>query len=400
MKSCQVGPDTVRMLELGHPWVIADRFTKQWPAGKAGELISLQDEQQRHLATALYDPQERIVARVLDRLKIQLDADWLEKKLRSAQRLRRQHALLEETNAYRLVNSEGDGLPGITVDRYADYLMVQLYSEAWDRHLSLLVAALQKVFQPQGIYRKLRPQETRQLEAKSRDKAYSQLVVGEAAPVPLQVQENGLNYLVDLREGLNTGLFPDQRRNRRELMSRVAGQRVLNLFAFTGAFSVAAAAAGAKKVTSVDVSQKYLDVARENFSINRLNPKRHEFLCGDVFAELKKLRDAQRRFDIILFDPPSFSTTKKSRFSTHGGTSKLVAETLPLLEPGGLLMSSSNHQKVSLDDYLKELRRGALQAGSELQTIFTSGQPEDFPCPVTFPEGRYLKFVISVTQSG
>lgn len=225
MKSCQVGPDTVRMLELGHPWVIADRFTKQWPAGKAGELISLQDEQQRHLATALYDPQDRIVARVLDRLKIQLDADWLEKKLRSAQRLRRQHALLEETNAYRLVNSEGDGLPGITVDRYADYLMVQLYSEAWDRHLSLLVAALQKVFQPQGIYRKLRPQETRQLEAKSRDKAYSQLVVGEAAPVPLQVQENGLNYLVDLREGLNTGLFPDQRRNRRELMSRVAGQR-------------------------------------------------------------------------------------------------------------------------------------------------------------------------------
>ena len=119
-----------------------------------------------------------------------------------------------------------------------------------------------------------------------------------------------------------------------------------------------------------------------------------------MFAELKKLRDAQRRFDIILFDPPSFSTTKKSRFSTHGGTSKLVAETLPLLEPGGLLMSSSNHQKVSLDDYLKELRRGALQAGSELQTIFTSGQPEDFPCSVTFPEGRYLKFVISVTQSG
>ncbi|MDX2494048.1 MAG: class I SAM-dependent methyltransferase, partial [Desulfuromusa sp.] len=218
------------------------------------------------------------------------------------------------------------------------------------------------------------------------------------APASLMIKENGLDYLVDLREGLNTGLFPDQRRNRQELMSRVVGKRVLNLFAFTGAFSVAAAAAGAKEVTSIDVSAKYLDVARENFSINRLNPKRHEFIVGDVFAELSKMETQQRRFDIILFDPPSFSTTKKSRFSTYGGTSKLVAATLPLLESGGLLMSSSNHQKVSWDDYLKELRRGALQTGDILKTIFTSGQPEDFPCSVSFPEGRYLKFVISVKQ--
>ncbi len=400
MKNCQVGPDTVRMLDLGHPWVIADRYTKQWPPGKSGELISLQDDSGKHLATALYDPGQRIVARVLDRKKISVDSGWLEKRLRAALQLRQQHGQLEETDAYRLVNGEGDGLPGITVDRYGDYLMVQLYSESWERHLGSLNSALQQVCQPSGIYRKLRPQETRQLEAKSASKEYSRLVVGSAAPVPLQVVENGLNYLVDLREGLNTGLFPDQRRNRRELMARAAGKRVLNLFAFTGAFSVAAAAAGAKQVTSVDVSQKYLDVARENFSINRLNPKRHKFIAGDVFAELAKMRDEQQCFDIILFDPPSFSTTKKSRFSTQGGTAKLAAATLPLLEEGGLLMSSSNHQKVPLEDYLKELRKGALQAGCELRTIQTSGQPEDFPCPVTFPEGRYLKFVISVKQQG
>ncbi len=400
MNKCKVGPDTVRMLELGHPWVLTDKYTRQWREGKSGELIVLVDDSGRHLATALYDPEDRIVARVLERGKLDLTADWLEKKLRAAQLLRQQHGQLEETNAYRLVNGEGDGLPGITVDCYADYLMVQLYTPAWDRHLAILLTALQRVFQPRGIYRKLRPQETRQLEAKSSSKQYSRLLTGEAAPVPLQVVENGLYCLVDLREGLNTGLFPDQRRNRRELMARAAGKRVLNLFAFTGAFSVAAAAAGAKKVTSIDVSQKYLDVARENFASNRLNPKRHEFIVSDVFAELKKLRDQGRRFDIILFDPPSFSTTKKSRFSTHGGTAKLVAETLPLLETGGLLMSSSNHQKVSMEDYLKELRRGSLQVGSELRTIFTSGQPEDFPCSVSFPEGRYLKFVISTIAAG
>lgn len=395
MKTYHVGPETLRMLELGHPWVIADRYTKLWPAGKVGDLIALVDDKQRHLATALYDPTDRIVARILSRDKMQLTEGWLEEKLFQAKQLR-QHAQLGDTDAFRWLNGEGDGLPGVTVDCYANYLMLQLYTAAWDAYLEPLTNALQKVFQPRGIYRKLRPQETRTLEAKKSTKEYSRLVAGAPAPVPLQVKENGLNYLVDLREGLNTGLFPDQRRNRQELMARVAGKKVLNLFAFTGAFSVAAAVAGAQKVTSVDVSAKYLEIARENFSINRINPKRHEFIESDVFAELVRMQTQQRRFDVILFDPPSFSTTSKSRFSTHGGTSKLVSATLPLLESGGLLISSSNHQKVSLDDYLKELRRGALQSGDELKTIFTSGQPEDFPCSVSFPEGRYLKFVISV----
>lgn len=369
MKRCQVGPDTLRMLELGHPWVIADRFTRQWPKGQPGELISLVDEQQRHLATALRDPESRITARVLDKNRISINLSWLEPRLLAAKRLRQNHALLDESDAYRLVNAEGDGLPGVTVDRYGGYLMVQIYSEAWESHLPALSSALQKVFQPVGIYRKRRPQETRELAAKSRSKEYSRLIFGEAAPVPLSVRENDLSYLVDLNEGLNTGLFPDQRRNRRELMARAAGKRVLNLFAFTGAFSVAAAAAGARQVTSIDVSQKYLDQAKENFAVNRLNPKRHEFIVGDVFAELGKLRQQQRRFDIIIFDPPSFSTTRKSRFSTQGGTSRLVVETLPLLEPGGLLMSSSNHQKISLEDYLKELRRGALQVGDRKSVV-------------------------------
>lgn len=395
MKTCLIGAETIRMVKLGHPWVIADRYTKKWLPGKAGELIALVDEQSNCLATALYDPGDRIVARILCQGSFQLTQQWLEKKFHSAKKLR-QHADLNGTDVYRWLNGEGDGLPGVTVDRYGDYLMLQLYTPAWDAHLDLLIGALKSVFQPKGIYRKLRPQETRALEAQKKTKEYSCLIAGMAAPVPLQVMENGLYYLVDLREGLNTGLFPDQRRNRHELMARVAGKRVLNLFAFTGAFSVAAAAAGAKHVTSVDVSKKYLQVAKDNFSINRLNPKQHEFIVADVFTELSRMRERRQRFDVVLFDPPSFSTTRKSRFSTHGGTAKLVAATLPLLEEGGLLISSSNHQKVSLDDYFKELRRGALQAGCDLKTIFTSGQPEDFPCSVCFPEGRYLKFLISV----
>lgn len=396
MKKFPVGPETVRMLELGHPWVIADKYTSNWPAGGCGELIALVDQAGRFLATALYDPGNRVVARVLARQELRLSDAWLSKKLIQAQTLRR-HLSAEDTDCCRLVNGEGDDLPGLTLDQYGDYLMLQLYTPAWEPHVALLTQSIHKVFQPRGLYHKMRPQDTRRA-AKKDSGLDSQLLLGVSAPTPLMVKENGLFYGVDLDRGLHSGIFPDQRRNRQELMARVVGKQVLNLFAFTGAFSLAAVAAGAKKVTSVDVSEKYLVKAKENFVHNGFDPERHEFIVADVFAELARQRNLGRYFDLIIADPPSFSTTRKSRFSTSGGTARLVESALPLLVENGLLLTSSNHQKVGLEDYLKELRKGALAAGSNLKTLLVLGQPEDFPCSVGFPEGRYLKFVISVKQ--
>jgi len=320
----------------------------------------------------------------------------VEDRLRAALQLRERHLSLEETDTYRLVNGEGDGLPGLSVDRYRDQLMIQLFARAWRPHLPLVVTALQKLLAPAGIYEKLRPQQTRELASAGPDKRFAKLLAGQAAPGRIPVSENGLTFLVELEEGLNTGLFLDQRENRRDFMERVAGRSVLNLFAYTGAFSVAAAAAGAKHVTSVDASAAYLDWARENFGANRLNPRRHEFLVGDCFVVLEQLLAAGRRFDVVLMDPPSFSTTAKSTFTTRGGTATLVAQALRLLPPGGLLITSSNHQKVDVGDYLKELRRGALAADCELRVIGLHSQPGDFPFPVSFPEGRYLKYVLGV----
>ncbi|MDD2271041.1 MAG: class I SAM-dependent rRNA methyltransferase [Desulfuromonadaceae bacterium] len=391
-----VGPETARMLELGHPWVVADAYTRKWPTGNSGQSVELCDSLGRFLATALLDPDERIVARVLERKRIQLDRPWLTERLKRAIELRRHHAALDGSTAYRVVNAEGDGLPGLTVDRYADYLMLQLYSFAWRPHLKLITQILQELLSPAGIYEKSRPQKTRELEAVSDNKNYGRLLAGKAAPQRLEVLENGLTFLVSLEQGLNTGLFLDQRRNRRDLMTRVKGKRVLNLFAYTGAFSVAAAAAGAVQVTSVDASAGYTDWSRDNFAANRINPKQHAFIVGDCLAVLSKLAQEGKRFDVILMDPPSFSTTTKSRFTTRGGTSDLVAATLPLLTDNGLLITASNHQKVDTAEYLKELRRGALQADCDLRVISLLGQPEDFPYPVTFPEGRYLKYATCV----
>lgn len=398
MNTVVVGPETVRMLELGHPWVIADSYTRRWPRGKAGDLVQLADERGRCLATALLDPADRVVARVLSRQPMQLDRAWLSKRIGAAVSLRQTWAGLGETTACRLVNAEGDGLPGLTVDRYAAYLMVQLYCEGWRPHLKLVTAVLQELLNPAGIYEKARPQNTRELEATSEGKKYGRLLIGSPAPQRLQVLENGLTFLVSLEQGLNTGLFLDQRDNRRALMPRMAGKRFLNLFAYTGAFSVAAAAAGAQQVTSVDVSPGYTDWNRANFRANRLDPDLHRFLVGDCLARLADLAAARERFEIILMDPPSFSTTGKGRFTTRGGTGDLVAAALPLLIEGGLLICSSNHQKTDLADYLKELRRGALQAGSCVRVIEQRGQPADFPYPVTFPEGRYLKYLVCVKE--
>lgn len=392
---CPVGSDTERMLELGHPWVIADRFTRKWPKGRPGDLLHLLGQQGQVLATALYEPGARVVARVLGRGEIELTPAWLDQRLKSASQLRR-WLDLGETDAYRLINGEGDGLPGVTIDRYGDYRVIQLYCDCWQPHLELLVDALQKREQPRGIYVKERPQQTRELEARHASKKYARLLKGVPCPGRMAVSENGLSFLVDLEEGLNTGLFLDMREYRRRLMNRVAGRRFLNLFCYTGAFSVAAACAGASQVTSVDASSSYLGWARDNFATNGLDPDAYEFVADDCFVALEKMRTEGRRFDMILMDPPSFSTTRKSRFSTRGGTSELVSAALALLEPGGLLICSSNHQKVDVADYLKELRRGALAAQRELRVIDLGGQGGDFPYPVTFPEGRYLKFVTAV----
>ena len=394
----QVGPDTVRMLDLGHPWVIADRFTKAWPTVASGSLADLVDKEGRFLGTAMIDPGARIVARVLSWSPVQIDADFLAKRVRQA--VNGRHWLdMGETDAWRMVNAEADGLPGLTIDRYGDFALIQYFNPGWERHLEVVAKALQLVSGFTGVYVKYRPQETRKLAAgKSEGRPMGRLIAGKAAPRELIVKEHGLRYSVDLVRDLHTGLFPDQRENRLRLRAQAAGCALLNLFAYTAAFSVAAATGGAKKVTSVDASSRYLSQARRNFRLNDIDLAAHEFVEGDCFTELDRFKREGRIYDIVLIDPPSFSSTRRGRFTTGGGTAGLVAKSLGVLASGGLLITSSNLQKMALADYLKELRKGSLAAGRSLQIIEVGGQAPDFPFLPTFPEGQYLKYVVSVVK--
>ena len=395
---CEVGSETVRMLQLGHPWVIADRFTKQWPEMPCGAVADLVDGRGQFVGTALIDPQARIVARVLSSSHTKLDAIFLQQRLQTAIEGRR-WIDFSDTTVWRMVNAEADGLPGLTVDRYGDFLMVQYFTLAWEKHLPIVASALQQIGSVNGIYVKYRPQETRRLgTGKKAAQPKSRLISGAEAPQNVTVRENGLSFNVDLVRDLHTGIFPDQRDNRQAFRELAAGCSVLNLFAYTGAFSVAAAAGGASQVTSVDANARYLDMARENFRLNGMDPAVHEFVVGDCFAALDRFARNDRRFDIVLMDPPSFSTTRRGRFTTSGGTADLVEKSLQLLEPGGLLITSSNLQKMTLAEYLKELRKGSLAAGRTLQIVDVAGQAGDFPFLATFPEGQYLKYVVSVVK--
>jgi 23S rRNA (cytosine1962-C5)-methyltransferase len=231
---CTIGSETVRMLNLGHPWVISDRFTSNWPKTACGSLVELVSEKGDSLGTALCDPGSRIVARRLSSSVVQLDAQWLTKMFKQAQ-VSRSWLDFGDTNVARLVNAEGDSLPGLTVDRYDDYLMVQYYTSAWEKHLEALSSALQEVYSPVGIYCKYRPQETRKLASGKENRSpQGWLLAGDLAPQDLTVRENGLNYRIDLVKDLHTGLFHDQRQNRLDFRRQAAGCQVLNLFAYTG----------------------------------------------------------------------------------------------------------------------------------------------------------------------
>lgn len=399
MERCRVSAESERMLTLGHPWIIQDQETKRWKRLQTGSIIELTAPDGRYLATALYDPDDRIIARVLsyDRT-MRLNAHWLEKQCAAAIRRRTLLAGDSQTTAYRLINGEGDALPGLTVDRYGDFLMLQLYSEAWRPHLPLVTQILGKLVKPAGIYEKRRPRDTRTLEQRVGSKQYGVHIHGEHVPTPHVVTEHGIRYQVNLAEGLDTGLFLDQRENRSALMRHLPGKQFLNLFAYTGAFSLAAASVGATHCTSVDISPRYMAIHRQNILLNNLPEENFSLIIDDCLAALTNFREQGRSFDVIMLDPPSFSTTGKGMFTTRKGTSELVAAALNVLTDDGLLVCSSNHQKTDLADYLKELRRGALQADSLLTVIAQAGQPLDFPYPVTFPEGRYLKYIITQKQ--
>lgn len=382
-----------RVLRQGHPWVFDQSITEQSHIGAPGDLAVVFDNKRRFLAIGLYDPTSAIRMRVLQhRQPAAIDTGWFQNKLAAAAELR---APLEaqDTNGCRLVHGENDGLPGLVMDRYADTLVLKLYTPAWVPHLKNVCDALAQVSPAAHVI--LRLSRSLQKETDSLRGLHDGMPLSLQTPPSLILfKENGLTFESDPVHGQKTGFFLDQRDNRARVEKLSKDKAVLNVFAYTGGFSVYAARGGAKEVVSVDVSAPALEAAVRNMAHNGLTVP-HETIAADAFEVFARMESQGRLFDVVIIDPPMFAQSEKQVLSALSAYRKLTRLGLGVLRKGGTLVQASCSSRVHAGDFFEAVHRSAQEAGRRLTEIERTGHALDHP--VTYPEGEYLKCLFAMT---
>ncbi len=383
-----------RALRQGHPWVFDQSITEQSHAGAPGDLAVIFDDKRRFLAIGLYDPASPIRVRLLQfREPAAINADWFRSKLVSATQLR---ASLEgqNTTGYRLVHGENDGLPGLVLDRYADALVLKLYTPAWIPHLKEFCNALAQVSPSTHLILRL----SRALQ-KQTDLPHSltdgMTLTRPTPPSLILFRENGLTFESDPVLGQKTGFFLDQRDNRARVEKLSKNKSVLNVFAYTGGFSVYAARGGAKEVVSVDVSAPALGAAVRNMAHNKLTVP-HETIAEDAFDVLARMESQKRIFDVVILDPPMFAQSEKQIAAALSAYGKLTRLGLGVLRRGGTLVQASCSSRVDAESFFESVRQSAKEAGRKLTEIERTGHALDHP--IRFKEGAYLKCLFATAS--
>lgn len=368
-------------LEAGHPWIYRDHVPPRFSA-QAGDFVRL--ECGRFRGWALWDAESPIALRVFSR-RDRPDAAWVKARVDEAWALRQQ-LLPPQTNAFRLLFGEGDGLPGIVVDVYAGFAVLVTYSPALAQVRDWVAQALSVRPEIVGVCERVTRRKDRSSELRQ--------LSGEKPPEVLLVEEHGLRYEVDFEAGQKTGLFLDHRDNRRYLRDLARGKRVLNLFSYTGAFSVSCVAGGAAHVTSVDIAGPAIEAASRNVAHNAFPASVHAGVAQDVFEFLEGARAQGKRWDLVIADPPSFASSRAELFGALRAYKKLHAAALSVLEPGGLYAAASCTSQVSPDAFRQTVAEGAARL-YRLTVVHESAHAPDHPYGIGHLEGRYLKFVLS-----
>ena len=387
--------DLARHLRGGHPWVYR-RAIERPPQGLAAGAIVDVTERGKFVARGYFDPHSGVRVRVLTRDPAEAVGPlFWRRRISRAVALRRAYVLDEQTNCARLVHGEGDGLPGVVVDLYDRFAVLKLYSAGLAPHRADILAALQGEVALDGIYGRdedLSASEEEELEEREGPPARGHVLWGAAPPSELIVREHGMSIAVDVLAGQKTGYFLDQRENRLALRRYARGRmRVLNCFSYTGGFSLSAALAGARHVVSIDRDAAAVALARRNFELNGIDPAAHGFLTADVLAFL---REQNERADLIVLDPPAFAKSQKAVPAALDGYASLHRTALLALAPGGILATASCSARVSADEFVGAIREAAAKTRSDLTLLEERRQPPDHPVPLSFPEGRYLKFFV------
>jgi 23S rRNA (cytosine1962-C5)-methyltransferase len=391
--------DVARHLRMGHPWVYREAVGSRVMRDEPGSILDVVDADGELVGRGLCEGDGVIAVRMWTRDDRPVDAALVAARVKSAIGLRRRFCDLESLECVRLINGESDGLPAIAVEKYGEFLVLQIFSPALAQAPALykaLLDALEAELKPRGIYEQRRH---RSLAGEAPRQAGAELVRGVVAPVELEVREGDLKFVVDVTAPLSTGLFADLREGRKAVRSYAKGRRVLNLFSYTGAISVYAHAGGAAHVTAIDVAAKAHARARRNFAASGFDPEKAEHIVGDTFKVLARFTERGNRFDLVVLDPPAFASAAArggKPWSALKDYGELVAAALDVLEPGGLIAAASSTHKVSSEEFDGALADGAALARTGLKIIDRRGLPVDFPVSPAFPEGNYLKFAIAV----
>lgn len=388
MKSLHLKPGRDKSVARRHPWIFSGAVDRVDGTPESGESLLVKNAQGQPVAVAAWSGESQIRARIWSfEPKQRVEAPFFSAVVARAVKAREALPAARHTNALRLVHGESDGLPGVIVDRYADVLVAQFLSAGAERWREAILDALVAATGCEAVYERS-DAEVRALEGLQPRTGF---VRGNREARRCPIVEHGLNFRVDVEAGQKTGFFLDQRDNRQRIRALAAGREVLDGFCYTGGFALSALAGGAKRVLALDSSGPALEVARENLAANALDAARIAFEEADVFARLRKLRDAGAKFDLVVLDPPKFAPTAAQAKNAARAYKDINLLAFKLLAPGGLLATFSCSGGVSAELFQSIVAGAAADAGVDGRVIERFHGGADHPVALSFPEGEYLK---------
>lgn len=372
--------DLSRVLCAGHPWVYRDALEPLH--ARAGEVVTVRGRDKRFVGRGIAEDGP-IAVRVWTTVDEPIDAAFVRRRVREAVALRRR-LTPPATDAVRLLHGEGDRLGGVVCDRYGDVAVLRLDGAGAIAWKDVLIDA---IVEESGVGSLL-------VKQGRRGESSVEVARGSVPDAPIEVSEHGMRLLVDVHRGQKTGLFLDHRESRRTVRQVAEGMRVLNLYGYTGGFSIAAGLGGARRVDTVDVAQGALAFAEKSWAANGLAPGLHETFCEDVPRFLDRARDEKRSWDLIVSDPPSFAPKEDAKRAAMKAYRALHRACLKRITEGGLFLAASCSSHVDRDAFEQTVKDGAEKARVVLQVLGRWGAAPDHPRILGFPEGDYLKVLL------
>lgn len=373
-----------------HPWLFSGALQDVKKGIESGATVNIVTSAGEILAKGAYSPDSQIRVRIwtFDPAE-EINTAFFKRRISNAIALRKTF-VPEADTASRLINAESDGLPGVIVDRYANFLICQFLSAGADRYKQEIVQRLQEMIAPTGIF------ERSDVEIREKEglKPHAGLLSGDEPPELIQVTQGGIRFLVDVRKGHKTGMYLDQRDNRNVVRGLAKDKEVLNCFAYTGGFALAALCGGVAKVTNIESSADAINLIVKHSELNGLADNKIENVQGDVFAVLRQYREAGRKFDMVILDPPKFVSSADQLKRGARGYKDINLIAMQLLRENGVLVTFSCSGHLSPELFQKIVADAAVDAGRDARIITSLGQPADHPIALNFPEGRYLKGLV------